>query len=127
MTKKEALHWLATSLHRCHHDGKAEVVYRKRMYPICKACFATTVTAFHIVGEFQRPGTPDSPYAYIVEAGPMGYQAEIFHAEKLTTYWASPWCSTKQAASDAARTRLRAMRQSTVERLLNGFALEQTT
>jgi hypothetical protein len=120
MTKKEAVNWLATSLQRCHHGDKAEVVYRQRMYPICKACFGTTVTAFKTVGEFRESKTPDAAYAYTVQSGVVGYQAEIFHAEKQATFWASPWYTTKQEASTAARARLKAMRQCTVERLLSG-------
>jgi hypothetical protein len=120
MTKKEAVNWLATSLHRCHHEDKAEVVYRQRMYPICKACFGTTVAAFKVVGEFRHPKTPDAAYAYTIHSGTVGYQVEIFHAEQQTMFWASSWYATKQEASTAARARLKAMRQSTVERLLTG-------
>ena len=123
MTKKEALHCLATSIQRCQHEDKSEVVYRRRMYPICKSCFAATVAAFRTVGEFSRDDTRDALYAYTLHASPFGYQAEIFYVEDFSTVWSSGWFTTKQDASSAARSYLRVLRRPTVERLIAGISI----
>lgn len=111
MTKKEAKQWILTSSYRCRHSEQAEVVYRRRLYPLCKTCFLTTMKAMSVINnkgnpfaiskEQEHPSVTFT-YAYTVHTTNRGYQPEIFHVWNQTTLWVGEPCGTKQRACDAA-------------------------
>ena len=102
MTRKEAKQWLATSVKRCDHATDAEVVYRKRLYPLCKACFLMTITAMSTFAKETATWSAVAAYAYTIDADRKAYRPEIFHVWDQTILWIGPGLATKQHACEAA-------------------------
>jgi hypothetical protein len=111
MTKEEAKQWLINSPYRCSHSEQAEVVYRRRLYPLCKTCFLSTMRAISIINDKESlygiRKEQDNPsatfiYAYTVHTTHKGHRPEIFNVWNQTTRWMGGQFDTKQRACQAA-------------------------
>lgn len=111
MTKKEAKQLLITSSQRCNHATWSDVVYRRRLYPLCKTCFLLMMRAMSVINDKANPFAISKEqeypsvtfvYGYTVHTTDAGYQPEIFHIWNEDTIWVGNGYATKQRAYDAA-------------------------